>query len=136
MKTLITVFALFLMNSLFAQSTTYHSGDNLGKEKLAGTWFIAGVKTDILFFEPSAVTFAKVHRELKKALDFYSLKYDEPFKDETILSSLTNSLADFELMDLAIQGKKSEVSMMWKSDLVIIAWYCNVDAYGMSIKEL
>lgn len=136
MKTLITVFALFLMNSLFAQSTAYHSEDNLGKETVVGKWFIAGVKQDILVFKPSAVSYAKVHRELKKALDFYSLKYEEPFKDETIRSSFTNSLADFELMDISIQGKRSEVSMTWKSDLVVISWLCNVDSYGMVIKEL
>jgi hypothetical protein len=136
MKTLITVFALFLMNSLIAQSTAYHSEDNLGKETVVGTWFVAGVKQDVLVMEPSAVSYVKVHRELKKALDFYSLKYSEPFKDETIRSSLTNSLADFELMDIAIQGKRSEVSMTWKSDLVIISWLCNVGGYGMAITEL
>ena len=39
-------------------------------------------------------------------------------------------------MDISIQGKRSEVSMTWKSDLVVISWLCNVDSYGMVIKEL
>ncbi len=136
MKTLITAFALFLVTITFAQSTAYHSDDKLGKKSITGQWFISGVKQDMLLMQPSTVAYAKVYRELKKALDFYGLKFDEPIKDESVISSLCKSVEDFEIMDLTIQTNSSEINMAWKSDIVIISWICSVDSYGMAIKEL
>jgi hypothetical protein len=136
MKTLITVFALFLVTITFAQSTAYHSGDKLGKKYTTGQWFISGIKQDVLVMQPSTVAYAKVYRELKKALVFYGLNFDEPIKDESVISSLCNSVEDFETMDLTIQTNSSEIGMTWKSDLVIISWLCTVDSYGMAITEL
>lgn len=136
MKTLITAFALFLVTITFAQSTAYHSDDKLGKKTIIGQWFISGVKQDMLIMKPSTVAYAKVYRELKKALDFYDLKFDESVKDESVISSLCESVEDFEIMDLTIQTNSSEISMTWKSDIVIIAWFCGKDSYGMAITEL
>lgn len=136
MKTLITVFALFLVTITFAQSTAYHSGDKLEKKSITGHWFISGVKQDMLVMLPSTVAYAKVYRELKKALDFYGLKFDEPINDESVISSLCESVEDFETMDLTIQTNSSEIGMTWKSDLVVILWLCSVDSYGMAITEL
>lgn len=136
MKTLITTFSLFLVTITFAQSTDYHSGDKLGKKAITGQWFISGVKQDMLVMNPSTVAYAKVYRELKKALDFYDLKFDEPVKDESVISSLCKSVEDFEMMDLTIKTNSSEISMTWKNDFVIISWICKVDAYGIGISEL
>ena len=136
MKTLITVFALFLVTITFAQSTAYHSDDKLGKKTITGQWFISGVKQDMLIMQPSTVAYAKVYRELKKALDFYGLKFDEPIKDESVISSLCESIEDFETMNLTIRTNSSEINMAWKSDIVIISWICSVDSYGMLITEL
>lgn len=111
MKTLITAFALFLVTITFAQSTAYHSDDKLGKKTIIGQWFISGVKQDMLIMKPSTVAYAKVYRELKKALDFYDLKFDESVKDESVISSLCESVEDFEIMDLTIQTNSSEISM-------------------------
>jgi hypothetical protein len=136
MKTLFTVFALLMVTITFAQSTAYHSSDKLGKKSITGQWFSSGVKQDMLVMQPSTVAYAKVYRELKKALDFYGLKFDEPVNDESVISSLCKSVEDFETMDLTIQTNSSEIGMTWKSDLVIILWRCSVDSYGMAISEL
>lgn len=135
MKKLITVFALFLATITFAQSTAYHSNDKLGKKTITGQWFISGVKQDMLIMEPSTVAYAKVYRELKKALAFYDLKFDEPWKDESVISSLCKSVEDFEIMDLTIGTKSSEINMVWKSDMVVISWICSAGTYGMAITE-
>ena len=136
MKTLITIFALFLATITFAQSTAYHSGDKLGKKSITGQWFISGVKQDMLLMQTNTVAYAKLYRELKKALDFYGLNFDEPVKDESVISSLCKSVEDFETMNLTIQTNSSEIDMIWKSDIVIISWICSVDSYGMLITEL
>jgi hypothetical protein len=136
MKSLVTVFALLLITITFAQSTAYHSDDKLGKKNILGKWFISGVKQDMLIMQPNTVAYAKVYREVKKALDFYGLKFEEPLKDESVISSLCKSFDDFETMDLTIKISSSEIDMTWKSDLVIITWICNVDSYGMAITEL
>ena len=135
MKTLITVLTLFLVTITFAQSTAYHSDIKLEKKAVFGKWFNSEVRVDMLIMKPSTVSYAKVYRELKKALDFYDLKFDEPIKDESVISSLCKSVADFEIMNLTIQTNSSEISMTWKSDIVIIMWICSVDDYSLLIKE-
>jgi hypothetical protein len=84
----------------------------------------------------STVSYAKVYREVKKALDFYGLQFDEPLEDESVISSLCKSVEDFEMMNLTISTESSEIKMSWKSDLVFISWNCNTETYGMIIKEL
>lgn len=136
MKTFITISAIFFVTIIFAQSTAYHSDIKLGKKTLTGQWYNSGVKQDMLIMQPSTVAYAKVYRELKKALDFYALEFDKPVKDESVISSLCKSVEDFEIMDLTIGAKSSEINMVWKSDLVVIIWICTVDSYGVAIKEL
>ncbi len=136
MKTFITAITLSLITITSAQSTAYHSGEKLGTKSITGKWFIAGIKQDMLIMEPSTVAYAKVYREVKKALDFYGLKFDEPYRDESVISSLCKSVEDFELMDLTIGSKSSEIDMGWKSDLVIISWICTDETYGIAIQEL
>jgi hypothetical protein len=136
MKKLFTAFALFLLTISFAQSTAYHSGDKLGKKTIAGKWFVSGVNQDMLIMVPiNTVSYAKVYRELKKALDFYGLQFNEPSKDESVISSLCKSVEDFEMMDLTIKTNSSEISMSWDSDLVLIAWNCTTEAYTLQILE-
>jgi hypothetical protein len=135
MKKLFTAFAFFLVTISFAQSTAYNSDDKLGKVVLTGKWFNSGVKQDMLIASSSTVGYAKVYRELKKALDFYGLQFDEPALDESVISSLCKSLEDFEMMNLTIRTESSEIKKFWDSDLVFISWTCNTQFYGMSIKE-
>lgn len=136
MKKLFTTFALFLVTVSFAQSTAYNSDKKLGKVAVAGKWFNTGVKEDMLIILPSTVSYAKVYREVKKALDFYGLQFDEPTEDESIISSLCKSVEDFEIMNLTISTESSEIKKIWQSDLVYISWSCNTETYGMVIKEL
>lgn len=136
MKKLFTVFAFFLVTISFAQSTAYNSDKQLGKVSVAGKWFNTGVKEDMLIMLSSTVSYAKVYREVKKALDFYGLQFDEPIEDESVISSLCKSVEDFEMMHLTISTESSEIKMSWKSDLVFISWNCNTETYGMIIKEL
>jgi hypothetical protein len=136
MKTRITVLALFFVTITFSQSTDYHSDDKLGNKTITGQWFISGVKQDMLIMKPNTVAYAKVYRELKKALDFYGLKFDMPIKDESVISSLCKSVEDFEIMNLTIQTNSSEINRTWKSDLVIITWLCTLESYGIAITEL
>ncbi len=136
MKKLYTAIALFLVTISFAQSTAYHSDKKLSKTTVAGKWFNSGAKQDMLIMIPiNTVSFAKVYRELKKALDFYGLQFDEPSKDESVISSLCKSVEDFEMMDLTIKTNSSEISMSWDSDLVLIAWNCTTEAYTLQILE-
>lgn len=136
MKNFFTAFALFLVTISLAQSTAYHSGDKLGTKTVAGKWFISGVNQDMLIMIPiNTVSYAKVYRELKKALDFYGLQFDSPSKDESVISSLCKSVEDFEMMDLTIKTNSSEISMSWDSDLVLIAWICTTEAYTLQILE-
>jgi hypothetical protein len=136
MKNFFTAFVLFLVTISFAQSTAYHSGDKLGKKTVAGKWFISGVNNDMLIMVPiNTVSYAKVYRELKKALNFYGLQFNEPSKDESVISSLCKSVEDFEMMDLTIKTNSSEISMSWDSDLVLIAWNCTTEAYTLQIFE-
>lgn len=136
MKTFITIFAFFLFTITFAQSTAYHSDIKLGKKPITGQWYNSGVNEDMLIMNPSPVAYAKVYREVKKALDFYALEFDKPIKDESVISSLCTSVEDFEMMDLTIGSEKSEIKMVWKSDLVVIMWLCTKDSYGLVINEL
>lgn len=135
MKKLFTAFAFFLVSISFAQSTAYHSDKVLGKEAVAGKWFNNGVKHDMLMMSPSTVSYAKVYREVKKALDFYGLQFDEPIVDESIISSICKSVEDFEMMNLTISTESSEIKKFWDSDLVFISWRCDTEYYSMSIKE-
>ena len=135
-KTLITTFILFLAANAFAQSTDYHSSEKRGKKAIIGQWYISGVKQDALIMKPNTVAYAKVYRELKKALQFYDFKFTEPKTDESVISSLCKSIEDFEMMDLTIKTNSSEIKMIWENDFAIIAWICTVDYYGLQIKEL
>lgn len=135
MKKLYTAFALFLVTITFAQSTAYNSDKTLGKATVAGKWFNAGVKQDMLIMIPSTVSYAKVYREVKKALDFYGLQFDEPIDDQSIISSICKSVEDFEMMNLTISTESSEIKMSWKSDLVFISWICNTEVNSLAITE-
>ena len=86
--------------------------------------------------KPNTVAYAKVYRELKKALQFYDFKFTEPKTDESVISSLCKSIEDFEMMDLTIKTNSSEIKMVWENDFAIIVWICTVDYYGLQIKEL
>lgn len=136
MKTFITISAIFFVTIIFAQSTAYHSDIKLGKKAIIGQWYNSGVNQDSYVLIPSTVAYAKVYREVKKALDFYALEFDKPIKDESVISSLCTSVEDFEMMDLTIGSEKSEIKMVWKSDLVVIMWLCTKDSYGLVINEL
>ena len=135
MKKLFTAFALFLVTISFAQSTAYHSADKLGKADVTGKWFNSGVKQDMLIMTPSTVSYAKVYREVKKALDFYGLQFDEPVVDESIISSICKSVEDFEMMNLTISTESSEIKRLWDSDLVFISWTCTTQFYSIAITE-
>ena len=136
MKLLITIFTLFLATITFSQSTDYHSDKKLGKKIVEGKWFNSGVKEDGLIMYPSPVAYAKVYRELKKALDFYDLQFDSPINNESVISSLCKSVEDFEIMDLTISTNSSEINMVWKNSFAVIVWICKKDAYALTIKEL
>lgn len=135
MKKLFTAFTLFLVTISFSQSTAYHSGEKLGKVAVTGKWFNSGVKQDMLIVSSSTVGYAKLYREVKKALDFYGLQFDETALDESVISSLCKSVEDFEMMNLTISTESSEIKKFWDSDLVFISWTCNTEYYGMSIRE-
>ena len=135
MKKLFTACAFFLVTISFAQSTAYHSGDKLGKVALSGKWFNSGVKQDMLIVSSSTVGYAKVYREVRKALDFYGLQFDEPALDESVISSICKSVEDFEMMNLTISTESSEIKKFWDSDLVFISWTCNIEYYSIFIKE-
>lgn len=135
MKKLFTVFVLFLVTVSYAQSTAYHSDDKLGKNTVIGKWFNPGVKHDMLIVSPSTVGYAKVYREVKKALDFYGLQFDETVSDESVISSICKSVEDFEMMNLTISTESSEIKRIWNSDLVFIVWRCDTEFYSLSIKE-
>jgi len=135
MKKLFTAFALFLVTIAFAQSTSYNSDKILGKATVEGKWFNAEAKQDMLIMLPSTVSYAKIYREVKKALDFYGLQFDKPFEDESIISSICKSVEDFEMMNLTISTESSEVKMIWKSDLVFISWTGNKEVNMISITE-
>jgi len=136
MKLLIATFTLFLTTITFAQSTDYHSKEKLGKKLVEGKWFNSGVKEDGLIMYPSPVAYAKVYRELKKALDFYDLQFDSPLNNESVISSLCKSIEDFETMDFTIKMESSEINMVWKNSFAVIVWICKKDAYALTIKEL
>lgn len=136
MKNFFTAIALFLVTISFAQSTAYHSDKKLSKTTVAGKWFNSGANQDMLIMVPvNTVSYAKVYREMKKALDFYGLQFDEPFEDESVISSLCKSVEDFEMMDLTIKTDSSEIRMNWKSDLVFISWVCTKEGYSIAITE-
>lgn len=136
MKKLFTAFALFLVTISFAQSTAYNSNKKLGKVNVTGEWFNQGVKEDWYKMSTSTVSYVKVYREVKEALDFYGLQFDKPFSDESIISSICKSVEDFEMMHSTIISESSEVKMSWINNKVVIVWYCTTDNYGMLIKEL
>ena len=136
MKKIFTAFALFLVTISFAQSTAYNSNKKLGKVNVTGEWFNQGVKEDWYKMSTSTVSYVKVYREVKEALDFYGLQFDKPFSDESIISSICKSVEDFEMMNLTISTESSEVKMSWINNKVVIVWYCTTDNYGMLIKEL
>lgn len=136
MKKLYTAVALFLATISFAQSTAYHSDKKLSKTTVAGKWFNSGAKKDMLIVSPiSPVGYAKAYREVKKALDFYGLQFDEPDLDESVISSLCKSVEDFEMMNLTISTENSEIKKIWKSDLVMILWICNTEGCIITISE-
>lgn len=136
MKTIITIFFFFVVTATFSQSTDYHSDVKIGKKAVLGEWYSNKPKEDNLTFSPSTIAYAKTYREVIKALAFYYMKFEQPSIDMSVISSICESIADFENMSNTIILEMSEVSMVWKNELAIVVMLCNKDGYGITIKEL
>ena len=111
MKKLFTAFAFFLVTISFAQSTAYHSDKKLSKTTVAGKWFNSGAKQDMLIMVPvNTVSYAKVYREVKKALDDPGVKQQLEAQGATVMGSSPADTQAFHRSEMAKFKRAVEIS--------------------------
>lgn len=122
MKNIFLVVIMLFSIIAFAQQSEYNKNIILSKEQKNDIWFTyKGAET--LASEQSAVGYFKSFREIKKILEFYSLDFNKPFKDDTLLESNT-SIDDYKQMSFDLRLKNAIINKIWFAEKETISWYC------------
>ncbi len=123
MKKIILILALVAGWTTFAQNSEYNKNRQFGKEFESDTWFnIEGNET--LFYKQNTVGFFHSSQEIKKVLTFYSLDFNKPIKDETLLPSFT-TIDDYQTMSSYLLMNNATVFKIWYTETHIITWNCD-----------
>ncbi len=122
MKKIFLVVILLFSIITFAQRSEYNKNVNFGKSKTMGIWFTYE-GTETLMSEQSTVGYFKSYNEINKVLKFYSLDFDKPFKDETLLDS-NATIDDYKEMSFDLLLKNAVINKIWIAEKETITWYC------------
>jgi hypothetical protein len=132
MRTLILIL-LFTTLAFGQKKSAYNAGQTLPTTPRTNSWtYDLKTKMEILFYDQTPVGYAKSMKEIGKVLDFYGILYANTFEDNTVISNIA-TIDDYNAMSTTLFVEYSEVHKIWKTETLVIQWYCNKDFNTVSI---
>ena len=143
MKKLLFVLVLF---SSFAFSQEENIGDyrfyfeeypENSKLTKKEEWYKLTPRTYVMYFSQSPIGIKKSIEHVEFVLYRCNLNFNKPNSDKSFLSSVVDSVRDYENLDLTIKNEMSEIKKSWVyNNEVAIFLFLTKDNYEVSIMKL